>query len=266
MKMLIVLLMVLLLTLTVVTAKQDFSDTELPKNAVKLKHGVFKLGNAVDIDGKIVEGYAFIKYEDGYKQKNADFFAITNLTPEYCYGFMGAKWTTTENYIINPTNKWGLDKTQVSSHFVGDTSTWETSVVSNKNLIGTGATTSKKLLADTVRPDGKNEVYFGSIKDAGAIAITIVWATRFDVNNLGQIVEWDQVYDQIDFGWSLTGAAGKMDFDNIATHELGHTLGMDDLYDLVCSDQTMYGYANYGEIIKRTLEVGDIKGINILYP
>ncbi len=265
MKTLIVLLMVLLLTLTAITAKQDLSDIELPKNAVKIKHGVYKLGKAIDIDGKTVEGYAFIKYKN--EQKNADFFASsTNLMPEYCYGFMGAKWTTTENYIINPTNKWGLDKTQVSSHFVGDISTWETNVISGKNLIGTGTTTTKKLVADTRRPDGKNEVYFGNIKERGAIAITIVWATRFDVNNLGQIVEWDHVYDQIDFGWSLTGAADKMDFDNIATHELGHTLGMDDLYDLVCSAQTMYGYADYGEIIKRTLETGDINGINLLYP
>ena len=59
--------------------------------------------------------------------------------------------------------------------------------------------------------------------------------------------------------------ANKMDFDNIATHELGHSVGMADLYTNGCSEQTMYGYATYGETKKRSLEDGDINGVRKLY-
>jgi hypothetical protein len=64
---------------------------------------------------------------------------------------------------------------------------------------------------------------------------------------------------------SDSGEAGKMDFENIATHELGHSVGLGDLYTDACSEQTMYGYADNGETKKRTLEAGDIKGVQELY-
>jgi len=39
-----------------------------------------------------------------------------------------------------------------------------------------------------------------------------------------------------------------------------------DVYETACSDVTMYGYSDYGEIDKRTLEAPDIKGLQTLYP
>ena len=56
-----------------------------------------------------------------------------------------------------------------------------------------------------------------------------------------------------------------MDFENIVTHEHGHVFGLDDLYTSTCSEETMYGYATEGETKKRTLESGDIMGIQRLY-
>ncbi|USN55340.1 MAG: hypothetical protein H6765_01755 [Candidatus Peribacteria bacterium] len=56
-----------------------------------------------------------------------------------------------------------------------------------------------------------------------------------------------------------------MDFDSIATHELGHSFGMGDLYQIECTEQTMYGYGSEGEAHSRTLEIGDITGISKLY-
>ncbi|MBA7681586.1 hypothetical protein ES703_89926 [subsurface metagenome] len=72
------------------------------------------------------------------------------------------------------------------------------------------------------------------------------------------------IFDDVDFDWGIADE-NKMDFENIATHELGHAVGLGDLYDSKCSEQTMYGYASNGETKKRTLESGDIAGIQSLY-
>jgi len=41
--------------------------------------------------------------------------------------------------------------------------------------------------------------------------------------------------------------------------------GLDDLYELDASEETMYGYSTYGETKKRTLYIGDKEGIKKLY-
>ena len=81
------------------------------------------------------------------------------------------------------------------------------------------------------------------------------------------MVEWDQVYNDEDFSWSVCAGQNctDMDFENIATHELGHTFGLDDLYTDSCLEETMYGYALEGETAKITLELGDITSIYQLY-
>ena len=67
------------------------------------------------------------------------------------------------------------------------------------------------------------------------------------------------------WGDAVASGSSVMDLQNIATHELGHSAGMDDLYSTSCNLETMYGYSTEGETIKRTLNAGDIKGIQALY-
>ncbi|WP_369424877.1 matrixin family metalloprotease, partial [Methanothrix sp.] len=57
--------------------------------------------------------------------------------------------------------------------------------------------------------------------------------------------------------------ASSFDIRTIALHELGHTLGLADLYDISNTDQIMYGY-NDGTS-RWTLGSGDIAGIRKLY-
>ena len=56
-----------------------------------------------------------------------------------------------------------------------------------------------------------------------------------------------------------------MDLQNIATHEIGHGVGLTDVYQTACSQATMYGYSDYGDIIKRDLAQPDITGLQKLY-
>jgi hypothetical protein len=56
-----------------------------------------------------------------------------------------------------------------------------------------------------------------------------------------------------------------MDVQNIAAHELGHAVGLADVYEAECADVTMHGYSDYEETQKSSLEEPDIIGINTLY-
>lgn len=233
----------------------------LPKNAVEVAPDIFYLGVSKDIDGRQVEGYAFIRREKGY--------ARPAKPPQgggvICYAFLakGAKWRAVEAWLVNPANARGLADNFVLDDLGVDIGKWEG--VAGKNILGDGLKTSKELIADAVSTDGKNEVYFADVDSPGAIAITIVWGIFSGPPQVRELVEWDQVYDEVDFDWSSSGEAGKMDFENIATHELGHSVGLDDLYQDACKLGTMFGYADYGETIKRSLEAGDIAGVRELY-
>lgn len=123
------------------------------------------------------------------------------------------------------------------------------------------------LFADIIYEDGmagvrdnKNIIGAGDYPQDGVIAVTYTWYNP----GTKRAVESDILFDT-DFKWSLTGDPLKMDFQNIATHEMGHTLGLSDLYTSSCSDVTMFGYSDYGETTKQTLEQPDITGLQILY-
>lgn len=222
---------------------------------------VISLGKKVDPgSGKMVEGLAIIHY----KEKTAK-PAQKPGGASQCYGFLakGAKWKTIEPWVVNSSNSRGLNEASAFNVVANGVAKWENAAAAD--ILGGGTLVSDILLADTASPDNKNEVYFANVADSNAIAVTIVWGIFSGPIFQRELVEWDQVYDDVDYDWSLAGEAGKMDFDNIATHELGHSVGLNDIYDSGCSEVTMYGYATYGEIKKQTLEPADVLGVNALY-
>lgn len=217
--------------------------------------------------GKKVKGIAII---ERISPLQAGKGAGNNST---CYGFyaQGSKWKTLEPWVFDTYNTQGLDQNTLFNLHANDISKWEDAAdgrLGNRksvDILGNGSITTLPLEIDLLSPDAVNEVYFADVQSPGAIAITVVWGI-FDGPVTGrELVEWDQVYDDVHFLWSSNGDATKMDFENISTHEMGHALGLIDLYDSSCFENTMYGYATYGQTIKRTLEKGDISGINLLY-
>lgn len=229
---------------------------------------VISLGTGFDPgSGQMVEGYAIIHYaKDGKKSPHAKGGKKGPPSGDgggksQCYGFLskGAKWKVVEDYMVDTTNS-GLSDSFVRSNLAGDIDKWESA--SGKNIIGTEITNTVDG-ADTNAPDNKNEVYFDTL-DSGTIGVTIVWGIFGGRPANRMLVEWDQVYNTY-YQWSDNGEAGKMDFENIATHELGHSVGLGDLYDTNCAEETMYGYGALGETKKHSLEAGDIAGIAKLY-
>ncbi|MBI1978821.1 MAG: matrixin family metalloprotease [Candidatus Aenigmarchaeota archaeon] len=233
----------------------------IPPNAVQVADNVFSLGTARDVDGREVQGFMFIHKQENAKPPGTPGGGKGGTT---CYAFLakGAKWKVLEPWVINPANSRGLDEGFIFNNEAANIQKWEDA--SSYDILGAGSTTNSTLVADTSSTDGQNEVYFGDVDSPGAIAVTIVWGIFYGPPGQRELVEWDQVYDQVDFDWSSTGEADKMDFENIATHELGHTVGMGHPDDS-CTEETMYRYASYGETKKQDLNSGDIAGIQALY-
>jgi hypothetical protein len=106
---------------------------------------------------------------------------------------------------------------------------------------------------------GGNAVHWAYIDGPGhTLAVTYVWSSSYIVYSC------ETVFDTAE-SWATDGSPNKLDVQNVAAHEAGHWLVLDDLYQSQYSEMTMYGYASRGEIKKRTLEWGDIAGIRFIY-
>lgn len=237
------------------------AEVLVPSHAVELAPGLFSLGSAVDVDGEVVEGYMIIKRKEEASHREVG----SHLGGTTCYAFLskGARWKTTEQYVLDTTNSDGLSNSFVADSVEASLNAWDDQVAFD--VFGTRNTSLIVDGADTSSPDGKNEVLFGSISDPGAIAVTIVWGIFSGPPSGRKLVEFDALYDDPDFVWGDAAINQTvMDFLNVATHEKGHAGGMAHPSDS-CTEETMYRFASEGEVKKRTLNNGDITGIKKLY-
>jgi hypothetical protein len=110
--------------------------------------------------------------------------------------------------------------------------------------------------------DGYNVVYEDDLGNGGTIAANYYWYDR----RTKHISENDIIFNNR-YSWSAEGDPPPTSYDvqNIATHEAGHDLQLDDLYQSYQREMTMYGYGAPGETKKRTLETGDKDGIKYIY-
>ncbi len=236
----------------------------LPADAVEVTDDVFSLGTRKDPKtGTVVEGIAFVHRKDTQGRKNEG--RRPRDGGSSCYAFLsnGARWKNTEGYVMNTGNSHGLTDTFVLGAFGLGIGEWDGQVAFD--VFGAGVGTTTVLEADAVAPDGMNEVYFGSIADPGVIAVTSIWGVFGGRSSGRYLAEWDMVFDDTDFVWGdATVNPAVMDFQNIATHEIGHAAGMGHPSNS-CTEETMYRFGTEGEIKKRDLYTGDIAGIKALY-
>ncbi len=110
--------------------------------------------------------------------------------------------------------------------------------------------------------DFVNQIDFVALGSTSTIAVTTTWY----YTSSGEAVESDAQYNTA-FAWATDGSGDAMDVQAIATHELGHTLGLDHPKGSPkqVSCLTMYAYGSEGSTIERTLGDGDILGIQALY-
>lgn len=217
------------------------------------------------------DGDGICEPEEGENPSCADCKKGEEEPPEpttTCYAFMGQygkrylKWPELPvDYVINPSNLDGLSESFVTSAISGGAEEWDYYAVTEPEELFNDTYVINYSVAYGNRDDN-NAICFGDYYlDPGIIAACTVWyspATK-------TIVEFDVIFET-DFTWGDATVDSKvMDLQNIATHELGHAVGLADVYEDTCSEVTMYGYSVEGETKKTTLEEPDVTGILILY-
>ena len=178
-----------------------------------------------------------------------------------CYKLMGVAWPNTPDYTIDPAND-DIDGYVINT-IETSLRTWDAGTYFD--LVGSHVDPEEDITWGV--NDGYNFYSFGDYPTEGVIAVTRTWW-----NIYGEIIEYDIMFD-IDWPWGdadsnedgIVDDNTVMDLQNIATHEIGHGIGLLDLYGRPCSDVTMYGRSNYGDITKRDLAEPDIAGLQLIY-
>jgi len=189
------------------------------------------------VEAKIIITYAIPPTDDSMKNPHYELLTYHSYS--------------TINYYINPKNTYGFSNTAVVNTITTSVNTWDKET--SYQVFSYKGTTTRV----AGKRDGYNVIAWGKYS-AGVIAVTMSWVSG------GRTLEVDCMMNTR-FKWSLTGEAGKMDVQNIMTHELGHFCGLKDLYSDADYWLTMYGYSNYGLTYARTLGLGDINGLKAVY-
>jgi Matrixin len=224
----------------------------VPPGAVEIAPDVYSLGKRLH-NGVVIEGIAFV-----HRAKAGNGGQRGGGGSCFTYLASGAKWKHVEPWLVDDSH---APISGMAGLMETDVGTWESAA--GADIFGPGSNDSN-YDAVTSNVDNRNGAEFGSIADAGVIAVTYTWGIFGGPPQGRELVEWDMIFDVDDFDWSTSGAANAMDFRNIDTHELGHAMGLGHPSS-TCTDETMYAFASLGETKKRDLNPGDIAGINGLY-
>ncbi len=237
-----------------------------------------EIGNNLALSNAGLEKKIYIHYakppcnndgvcDPGEKGNCSDCKAGSEEPTPTCYEISnGVAWKDLpQAYVVDPDNGNGLSQAFLENEFQASVQEWDSHTSAN---LFSGYTIDHAATWDGYPgdvPDGRNELLFGDYPEQGVIAIAVTWGYFNGPPWNRRIIEFDVLFDT-DYAWgNATVDANKMDVRNIATHEIGHGLGLGDIYDAACSDVTMYGYSGYGETKKRSPEPADIEGLQLLY-
>lgn len=157
-----------------------------------------------------------------------------------CYLLLGPKWVDSQaTYKFSSTIP----------------ASWQTALTNSATTWNGGGT----IFAFKADAASANELVLGAVSGAGTLA-----STRVEYDSAMRLRRFTMTFSNA-VSWTATGEAGKYDVQSVATHELGHALGLNHPGAAGCSEQTMWATGAASETKKRTLENGDKAGLGALY-
>jgi hypothetical protein len=188
--------------------------------------------------------------------------------PVLCYSLTGHKWATLPvSYVINPTNTQGLSESLVTSAIYAAAETWD--AATSKELFNNNYQINYNLQTVPYVQDSVNSIVFGDFGN-----VTTILGMAYVYGGKGKqssyIKEFDIILNQKDWAWGDTsGNPSVWDLQGMATHELGHVIGLYDIDNVNCSSVTMYhdvGHTTPQQSFdKRSLAPADITGLQKIY-
>lgn len=92
----------------------------------------------------------------------------------------------------------------------------------------------------------------------GTVAVTPLWFFSD-----GRISDADVLFNGSGFAFTTSGQSGRFDIQDVATHELGHLLGLD---HSGVTGATLYPYVDTTVILHRSPALDDVGGLRAAYP
>jgi hypothetical protein len=156
----------------------------------------------------------------------------------------------------------GLNPSAVQNAVATAANTWD--AATNQNIFADSnlVTASTTVSADIY--DRNNVVAWKPITGSNALAYSRTWFNYNKVDGYNTALESDIVFNT-GYTWRTDGLNGGIDVQSVALHELGHTLGLGDLYGKSQFSDDTRQVMHYYNGVKRTLGNGDSAGIWKLY-
>ena len=192
---------------------------------------------------------------------------VCNITdkPSNKYGLIGTKLPNTVFYRINSSSAPSSVRSSLPGIVSNSFAAWN--AATNGVSFSNAGNTSRNLS----RNDGQNIIAWNRLSRStlGTTYIRYNSATGavVDVDTiLNSRQPWDWVDPDSVNPDKDCATNNAYDAQNILVHELGHWIGLEDLYGSSEEDLTMFGYGSKQELKKDTLESGDSLGAGKIYP
>lgn len=177
-----------------------------------------------------------------------------------CFGFIFGPWKKLPLPIsVNPSNAAGLTEAAVLASIQRSVAAW--------NRAAKLEVFAPAVTIDDARDGsagGNNSISFADFGNNGVLAFTSLWGICNDNGDCEPIafeIVFNTFYPMGDGpidGWVY-------DLDSIMIHEMGHALGLADIFEPACAAVTMYPFMFPGNPEPRTLEWADSRGARDLY-
>ena len=218
-------------------------------------------GAALADDG--IECAEFVLYVEG--EGSASNYAVSS--PDG-YALNDYMLIDSMSFAINPTcSNTDLSSSEIVSAVESGMREWNSHLIrplfNMDNYVDTSAYAGK-------RNDGVNVISFAELAPDVLAVTKTYYNTKYPLPSeypaKYAAVESDITFNTKYVNWTnVDKNLSGMDMQSLATHELGHALGLGDVYSSQYSYVTMYAYGVSGDKSARSLAEPDLKGLSKLY-